>query len=288
MLRGWLTGSAAVRVLEERDLDAALALCALDPVANVFVTGRLEAAGLDPWRLGAEVWGYAEEGPLTAMCFAGTNLAPVAAGGAQSPEIRAFAERARRQGRRCATFVGPAEPVLGLWSILATDWGPARSLRPEQPLLVLDGPPLVAPDPAVRQVQPHEIDLLMPASIAMSTEELGVSPAAHDGGALYRARVTELVLAGRAYARIDDGRVVFKAEVGAAGGGVSQIQGVWVDPELRSHGIGAAGMAAVVGLARAHVAPVVSLYVNGYNAAARATYAAVGFRQVGTFASVLF
>jgi predicted GNAT family acetyltransferase len=47
-------------------------------------------------------------------------------------------------------------------------------------------------------------------------------------------------------------------------------------------------MAAVVGLARAHVAPVVSLYVNGYNAAARATYAAVGFRQVGTFASVLF
>ncbi|MDQ3054761.1 MAG: GNAT family N-acetyltransferase, partial [Actinomycetota bacterium] len=38
----------------------------------------------------------------------------------------------------------------------------------------------------------------------------------------------------------------------------------------------------------AEVAPVVSLYVNDFNAAAKAAYARVGFAQVGTFASVLF
>jgi predicted GNAT family acetyltransferase len=32
----------------------------------------------------------------------------------------------------------------------------------------------------------------------------------------------------------------------------------------------------------------VSLYVNDFNAPALATYRRVGFRQVGTFASVLF
>jgi len=32
----------------------------------------------------------------------------------------------------------------------------------------------------------------------------------------------------------------------------------------------------------------VSLYVNDYNTAARAAYDRVGFRQVGTYASVLF
>ena len=41
-------------------------------------------------------------------------------------------------------------------------------------------------------------------------------------------------------------------------------------------------------LARLDLAPVVSLYVNDYNTAARRAYARVGFAQVGTFTSVLF
>jgi len=44
-------------------------------------------------------------------------------------------------------------------------------------------------------------------------------------------------------------------------------------------------MAAVVKLART-VVPTVSLYVNDFNVPARATYAKVGFRQVGEFATV--
>ena len=50
---------------------------------------------------------------------------------------------------------------------------------------------------------------------------------------------------------------------------------------------GGAGMAAVVEQARGSIAPVVSLYVNDFNAAARAVYERVGFRRVGTFATVL-
>jgi hypothetical protein len=47
-------------------------------------------------------------------------------------------------------------------------------------------------------------------------------------------------------------------------------------------------MAAVVELASATVAPVVSLYVNGYNQPARAAYRRVGFVECGSFMSVLF
>ncbi len=47
-------------------------------------------------------------------------------------------------------------------------------------------------------------------------------------------------------------------------------------------------MAAVAAAALREVAPTVSLYVNDYNAAARAAYNRVGFREVGTFATVLF
>jgi predicted GNAT family acetyltransferase len=61
-----------------------------------------------------------------------------------------------------------------------------------------------------------------------------------------------------------------------------------VHPDLRGRGLSVAGTAAVAELARREVAPVVSLYVNDYNTAARRAYARVGFRQVGEFTSVLF
>jgi len=122
----------------------------------------------------------------------------------------------------------------------------------------------------------------------MFTEEVGISPFNGDGGALYRARVAELIAQGRAFARIEDGRVVFKAEVGAATAQACQIQGVWVEPELRGRGISNGGMASVVMQAQATIAPLVSLYVNDFNAPARAAYRKVGFAEVGAFMSVLF
>ena len=272
-------------MLDGRDLDEVRALLELDPVANVFVASRVDAAGLDPWRLGAEVWGYGDRGSLESVCYAGANLVPVQAGG---DAVRAFAERARRQGRRCSSVVGPSESVRLLWALLEPSWRQARDLRLSQPLLAIDAAPRVPPDPAVRLVEPSELDVLLPACIAMFTEEVGVSPLLGDGGALYRARVHELIAQHRAWARIEDGTVLFKAEVGAATSAACQVQGVWVRPDLRGRGVGTAGTATVVELARAHIAPVVSLYVNDYNDGARRAYEKVGFQQVGTFASVLF
>lgn len=276
---------AGVRVLDARDLDDVLALLAREPVVDTFVAARVQAAGIDPWRLGAELWGYGDRGSLESLCYSGANLVPVQAG---PDAVRAFADRARRQGRRCSSIVGPAAAVLELWRLLAPHWGRAREVREAQPLLAIDRAPLVTADPLVRLVEPAEIDVLMPACIAMFTEEVGVSPLAGDGGALYRSRVQDLIATGRAFARLSEGRVVFKAEIGAATSAACQVQGVWVQPSLRGQGLGTAGMAAVVQIAQATVAPVVSLYVNDFNVAARTSYDKVGFDQVGTFASVLF
>ena len=278
------TGSS-LRVLGPKDLEAAVAVLDRDPVANVFVASRVRAVGLDPWRLGGEMWGHVVDGRLEALCHAGANLVPAGAG----PEaVRAFADRARRQGRRCATIVGPREMVAPMWRLLEPAWGPARDVRPRQPLLATSSPSPVRPDPGVRRVRPDELDLVLPACIAMFTEEVGVSPVVADGGTAYRARVAELISAGRSFARIDDGRVVFKAEVGSVTPQACQVQGVWVHPELRGRGLSVGGMAAVVDLALADVAPTVSLYVNDFNEAARAAYRRVGFVPCGTFMSVLF
>jgi uncharacterized protein len=277
--------SSAVRLLDERDRDAVLAICDRDPVMHVFVASRVRALGVEPSRLGAQIWGHGPGGRLESLCYSGANLVTVAA----TPDaIAAFADRALRQGRRCSSVVGPADEVQALWALLRPRWGPARDVRPVQPVMVITGPPLVPADPLVRRVRMEELDILWPACVAMFTEEVGVSPTIGDGGASYRARLQQLIRAGRAFARIEDGKVIFKAEIGAATPQACQIQGVWVRPEYRGQGIAAPGMAAVVVESARSIAPVVSLYVNDFNTPARAAYRRAGFTDTGRFMSVLF
>ena len=276
------------RVLDESDEAAVHRLLATDPVAACVLAGRVEVTGTAAASLGAPLWGFGGGRTLDAVCLAGANLIPFAVPGAERAAAAAFAERARRAGRRCSTIVGPAASVAPLWDLLAPDWGPARDHRPRQPLMAIDRPPAVAAEPRVRPVRPAELETLLPAAVAMFTEEVGVSPLRVDGGASYRARVAELVRAGQSLAWIEDGEVLFKAEIGAVSRAACQIQGVWVAPAQRGRGIGTAGTAAVVEYARTTIAPVVSLYVNDFNQAARAAYRRVGFREVGRYASVLF
>jgi uncharacterized protein len=276
------------RVLDEADEAAVHRLLASDPVAACVLAGRVEMSGTAPSSLGAPLWGFGGGSELEAVCLAGANLIPFAVPGAEHAAAAAFADRARRAGRRCSTIVGPAASVAPLWDLLAPHWGPARDHRPHQPLMAIDGPAAVAAEPRVRPVVPAELDTLLPAAVAMFTEEVGVSPLRVDGGAGYRARVAELVRAGQSLAWIEHGEVLFKAEIGAVSRSACQIQGVWVAPAHRGRGIGTAGTAAVVEYARATIAPVVSLYVNDFNSAARAAYRRVGFQEVGRYASVLF
>jgi predicted GNAT family acetyltransferase len=285
-MEGVTTATTGVlRVLAPRDLAQVQAVLARNPVEHCFVASRVRASGLDGWRLGGELWGWSEDGELTSLLYLGANLVPVET----TPESRrAFADRCRRIGRRCSSIVGPVAEVESMWALLRDSWGPAREVRGHQPLLVIEGASPVAPDPGVRLVREDEIDLLLPACVAMFTEEVGVSPLAGGAGEAYRARVAELVRQGKAYARIDDGHVVFKAEIGAVGNGVCQVQGVWVAPQYRGLGLSVPGMAAVVELARREQAPVVSLYVNDFNTVARRAYATAGFHEVGEFATVLF
>ncbi len=281
-----LLGTTPVRVLNDRDLDEALAVIDRDPLTNVFVSSRVHRGGLDPSRLNAQVWGYTVRGRLRSLCYAGANLVPV---GTTPEAVRAFADRARWQGRRCSSIVGEAEAVRQMWELLEPRWGPARAVRAAQPLMATASAPAVQPEPRVRRVRMNELDILVPACVAMFTEEVGVSPeAGSDRGMLYRARIAELVRLGQAFAWIEDRSVVFKAEIGAVTPHACQVQGVWVRPDLRGRGIAERGMAAVVAEARRSLAPWVTLYVNDYNVPARTVYQRVGFEEVGTLASVLF
>lgn len=287
-----LDSLSLTRLTGQQDIAEVRRIVDTDPWANVFLDARLAAAGLDRWRLGAQVWGYPADGPLQAVCYLGANLLPILDAATDPAFSRAaaadaFAARAAAGGRRCLSVVGTRTSVVPVWERLEPVWGPARDVRGHQPYLVLDHASPHRVDPLVRPVTPDEIDVLYPASVAMFTEEVGVSPEIADHGAAYRANVAELVRAGRAFARIEHGEVVFKAEIGVVSPRACQVQGVWVAPRFRGRGLAAPGMAAVAALARARCAPVVTLYVNDYNARARRAYRDVGFREHTTYMSVL-
>ncbi|EOM76011.1 GNAT family N-acetyltransferase [Rhodococcus rhodnii] len=269
------------RPLGDRDLPEILAVFGGDPVASCMVAARVEEHGTDPRKIHGELW--SRGGATQSLCFSGANLVPLRG---SAEDVRAFADRAARAPRTCSSLVGRAELTLPLWAHLEFHWGPAREVRAEQPLLALTGAARCLADSRVRRVRLEELDSYLPAAVAMFTEEVGVDPRAHDGGRAYRRRVESLVRAGRAFARFEDGEVVFKAEIGSMSRAVGQIQGVWVVPERRGEGLGSAGTATV---ARAIVdsGRAASLYVNSFNTPARAAYARIGFEQVATFATIL-
>lgn len=271
-------------MLDPTDLGGFLALAAGDPVVNVFAEHRARVTRLDPRWLGGEVWGMFADSELVAAVHAAANLVPV---GCTPERARAFGTWALARPRRTSTIVGRAEVVSAFWGVVAPHWGPVREMRVDQPHLELREPPAVAGDPRVRPSRPEDLEVLYPACVAMYTEEVGVSPEAGGSGAAYRSRVSQLVAREWSFVRIDGGRVVFKAEVACATPSAAQIQGVWVPPDLRGRGLATSGVAAVAAHVLRDIAPVVSLYVNDYNAPARAAYRSVGFTETARFTTIM-
>jgi len=271
----------ARRVSLVRDGAAVSRVLAADPVGSCMVAARVADHGVDPGAIGGELW--TRRGAEDSLCYAGANLIPLRG---DRVDLVAFADRALSTARRCSSLVGRADLVLPMWDRLQQGWGPARDVRDRQPLLALSSRPRCAVDPGVRRVRVDELDAYLVAAVDMFIGEVGIDPRTGDGGRGYRRRVASLISAGRAFARFEHGRVVFKAEIGSQSPAVGQIQGVWVHPEWRGHGLGTAGTAAV-SAAVVQTGRIASLYVNGYNTVARAAYARVGFSEVGTFATVL-
>ena len=280
----WLRRYPSLRRLHGVDTAKAVALCERHPIDSVLLRVAIEQTGIGAsFSLGR----FDADRELTALAWEYGNILPL---GFDEDGLDEVAEEFAGRRRTGSSIVGPADQVMGLWNRICKRWGPARDVRERQFSMVMDSDPDVVADPLVQPAGVGDVSLVFPASVAMYIEEVGYDPTSHGAG--YAYRVARLVRSQHTFIRkapLADGsgeRVVFKADVGALAGGVAQLQGVWVAPDLRGRGIATAGVAAVVKLVRERLAPTISLYVNDYNAAAIATYTRVGFRIAGRWATV--
>ncbi len=294
-------GQYTLAPVQRRDVEQALEMCAADAVASVVPTMHLETAaraGVVP----SGLWAIRRRGhlqrDLAGVMWCGANLTVVLpTDDAETDDARAeVAAAIVTRLSRPAAIVGEAELTLDLWGRVEPWWGPARQVRHSQVSMAISTDPVDVPrgdlpTEPLRRGTLDDYHHLLPAAVHMFVGEVGYDPLLH-GRAAYEDRLTQLVRQGKSYVtfgEVDGERcVVFKAEVGVVGGGVAQIQGVWVHPALRGQGLGTAGMADLVRHVRADHARTVSLYVNDFNVAALCAYDAVGFERVGTFATVMF
>ncbi|MDT0213787.1 GNAT family N-acetyltransferase [Rothia sp. ARF10] len=273
-----------VRTLTRTDVDDALELCSRNVAAHVFVAARI----LETLASGSAsaAMGVREDGRLSSLCWASSNVVPVETTAADRV---LYAERMRRWRGRIASLLGPREEVVDLWDVLEPHWGQPRAVRAHQPMLSTSTPPSalgVELDTRVRPARADEVDIVLPAAAHMFTAEIGYPPYTGSSRS-YRGSLAALIARGHTWVVVEDGEVVFKTDIGSLALGCAQLQGVWLAPHLRGQGLAVPMIASVMEQVMAGPAPLVSLYVNDFNAPALATYDRLGFAPVGEFTTVL-
>ncbi|MDO5533075.1 MAG: GNAT family N-acetyltransferase [Propionibacteriaceae bacterium] len=272
------------RVLGEGDRALVARLLAADEVAHCFVSSRVDAGVLRAAGVG-ELWGYPAHAPR-ALLHVGANVVPV---NADDEALDAFAADIGRW-RSFVAIVGPITQALGLWDRLSARWPEVyekpRVVRPRQLLMACTSGVRAAVDPRLRRATESDLESYLAGAVHMYREELEEDPLVTNPVG-YRRYVASLIEGRRAFAITEDGRVVFKADLGAVSAAVAQVQGVWVAPDRRGRGLSVPGMAGVTEaiLAQGRTA---SLYVNDFNTPAIACYRRVGYEVVGELASVLY
>ena len=83
----------------------------------------------------------------------------------------------------------------------------------------------------------EDLPLLIPVHAEMAREESGVDPREQDADGFCQ-RYARRIEQGRTWVLIEDGKLVFKAEVLAETPETTYVEGVWVNPEVRRQGYG--------------------------------------------------
>ncbi len=270
--------TAALRRLTSDDAPALAALLDAEPLENVYLRSELRLG-----RLGSgQWWGLDGHGEIRAALLGGPLVVPWVP---DAGDVDRLVEALSRQ-QPPRMLVGPRQQVLALHHA-RTPTPPLRELRDPQPLLALRrGALRVEPAAQVRKGTPQDLDRLTVAAADMHREEMGVDPLAIDPTG-WRSRMSTLIQRGWSWLWTEGDEVLFKAELSAWTPEAVQIQGVYTAPRHRNRGLATRAMAAVCSAVLDEV-PVCTLYVNHYNAAARAVYARLGFEQVGSLATLMY
>jgi GNAT superfamily N-acetyltransferase len=189
--------------------------------------------------------------------------------------LAAFAPIAR-DCERTHVMMGERDKLASFWHYYSEDGEAPRMLCREmmfEQRFPSEGQESV---PGLRRATLADLHLVAPVQAEMAFEECGVNPLEKDPEG-FRARCARRIEQGRSWVWVEDGRLIFKADIIAETSEVAYLEGVYVNPQERGNGYGLRCMAQLgrTLLARVHS---LCLLVNDENQQAATFYRKAGYK----------
>jgi predicted GNAT family acetyltransferase len=250
-----------------------LSFLAERPLHTVYLTGFIMDNGVvNPLNRGS-FYGYRNSsGRLEGVALIGhATLFEIRS----SEALAAFASLA--QGSASThMLMGEMERVENFWN-LYSEGGQAPRLMCRELLFEQRFPVEVKkPVQGLRRATLRDLEMLLPIHAALAFEESGVNPMEKDPNG-FRLRTARRIEQGRVWVLIEDGRLLFKADIVSDTPEVIYLEGIYVAPEDRGQGLGRRCLSQLTRnlLARTKI---VSLLVNEQNERASDFYLKAGFK----------
>jgi predicted GNAT family acetyltransferase len=197
--------------------------------------------------------------------------------------LRAFAEAAQEH-RGAHMILGEQSMVSSFWNYYAPSGQQPRLFCRE---LLFEQRWPVAADASVEGLRPATLDdlaLVLPVHAAMAAAESGVNPLEVDPQG-FRLRCARRIETGRVWVLVEDGRLVFKADIAADTPECVYVEGVYVEPASRRRRYGLRCLAQLsrhlLGRTR-----IVSALVNEDNAPAQFLLQKAGYKLRGHYDTI--
>jgi hypothetical protein len=250
-----------------------LAFLSKRPLHTVYLSGYILDNGVvSPLNRGS-FYGYRNlEGRLEGVALIGhATLFEIHSAEA----LAAFASLAQ-SNTRTHVLMGEIEKVEHFWNLYG-EGGQAPRLMCRELLFEQRFPVEVKkPVRGLRRATLRDLEMLLPVHAEMAREESGVNPMEKDSNG-FRLRSARRIEQGRVWVLIENGRLIFKADIVSDTPEVVYLEGIYVSPEDRGQGTGLCCLSQMTRhlLARTKV---VSLLVNELNQTASAFYLKAGFK----------
>lgn len=197
--------------------------------------------------------------------------------------IEAFAHLAR-DCRSAHMLLGEQEKVETFWDYYE-DGGQAARLCCRE-LLFEQGWPVEVREavPSLRLATLDDLDLVVPAHAQTALDESGIDPLKESPEG-FRSRCARRIEQGQTWVWVEEGRLMFKAEVLTDTPEVAYLEGVWVDPAERGKGVGLRCMSRLTRELLSRSASV-CLLVNEKFQAAQRFYKKAGYKFVSHYDTI--
>jgi predicted GNAT family acetyltransferase len=217
----------------EDDKTEVLEFLARRPIHTVVMSGLIHDNGIESWLNRGTFYGYWNDtGSLEGVSLIGHGMFMEAR---SEDALMSFA-RLAQVIRSTHMILGEQENVQRFWQSYS---GGGQSVRiiGRAVLFECSAPVSSTPIADLRLARPDDLPLIAPIHAAMAMDESGINPLEVDGEG-FRMRCARRIRQERTWAWIEDGRVIFKADLISETPEAAYLEGVYVAPHQRDRGYG--------------------------------------------------